>query len=434
MARQTKEQGRQIVQMDQLRKKRQHKAFVRRICGLMGIAVLLVGIGMLNRYFVQENITNRLSDLVSGIGGGGYPVSLPGGVIRDIKGVGNQVAVLNDTNLLVYNKNGKQMANHPRMAENTVLLTNDKRLLTYGQNAQKYAVHSKTKTLFEEEMAYPMITATINARGDYALVSSSKNAACEINVYNRYFEKNYICYIANHTVSSVSLSPKADRMAAAWVDVENGTLYSGITLYRLSTEEETEVKLSNDMILQVRYLDDRHIVVLTDRQYVLLDENGTIKQSYPFNGRMPVAVEQTNKHTLLLLGLPNANTQDLVVLNQNLEEEASRSFADAIIDIALSERNIYVLQKDGIYVYHRTFALDTAYAVTNASSMTWIGNQLFYLTKEHLTVLENDTQELVPSALDAQTDTDAHTTSGQLDKGKNADESSSPSASSQEAA
>lgn len=377
-----------VVDFERLRKKRQRLATAKRLLMLAGIALLVCLVMLVNHFLVEENFTARISDWVSGFGGSGYPVALPGGVIRSVSSVGNNLALLNDTNLYLYNGRGKQVGNFRQMSEQTVLLTSDDRMLTYDQGAKKYELHSRSKTLHSvTDLDYGIITAALNDRGDYAIVSSSKQSMCEVNVYNRHNENIYTYYYANNVVSAAAVSPRGIAMTVGWVNTQGGVLVSGLEFFQLSMEKPSAtLELYDQLVLRITYLNNDRIAVLTDQAYLIIGVDGQIQHQYAFGGRQLLAVENNGQQTLLLLEDAETRQRDLVLLDANLEEQAVQTTEEKIADIALSSRRIYVLWEDAIRTYTLKFALDEEEPVQYVSEIQLVGSKLYYFDREEIRV------------------------------------------------
>lgn len=377
------------IDFNTLRKKRQRVTNIKRLAILAGLIVVVLLAVFLNNILVEESITTRISDLVSGFGGSGYPVALPGGVIRDIKHCDNHLAVLNDTNLYLYSIKGKQVGNFQQMSDNTVALASSGRMLTYDTGGKRYRVHSKSKTLHEQETEFSIITACLNERGDYAIVSSSKQFICEINVYNKRYEKVLERNFTSDLVSAVSLSPKGNVMAAGWINGRGGVLYSGVDLYPLYSEEKlATLELDDNFVLDVRFLEEDRIAVLTDRQYLIMDASGQLKHSYDFAGRQLGAIEQEGRTALLLLQDAETRRKDIVLLGDDLSEKAVYSTAAKTLDMAIAAKKIYLLEDDAIRTFDRELnEIEQPVPVQHASYIHAVAGRLYYLTRDEICVL-----------------------------------------------
>lgn len=377
------------VEFDALRKKRQRTQRIKRLLGLCGV---VLGIGLLillNYALVDLGATStRVSDLLQSFGGNGFPVELPGGVIRDVKHSGDSLIILNDTNLYVYNANGKMINSVQKMSDNTVLLAGETRLLTFDPRTKRYAVHSRTQTLAENTPPYAMITAAINDKGDYAIVTEAKHFASEVTVYNNQRQEIYLCQFADNQVSSIALSPKGLMMAAGSISAKDGVIESYLEIYRFSSKNlAASASFPDNLILDLHFLDDNQIAVLTDRQYCILNVSGDVVSSYSFAGRELRACERRGKNALLLLENPEARTRDLVLLDGSCQETATLSLTGGALDLALGGKNIYVLTENSIDTYDLTLTLVEQDKIRQVSNIHLVGDRLFYMTREEIKVL-----------------------------------------------
>lgn len=392
------------IDFNKLRKRRQRAALARRLLVLSAVAAVLLGAVALNSYLVEEGFTVRLSDMVQGMGGSGYPVTLPGGMIRNVRGAGDHLAVLNDTNLYIYSPNGKQVGSFQRMSSNTVLLATPDRLLTYDEGAKRFVIHSRSKMLLEQDLDYGMIVATINDHGDYAIVTSANGFISEIKVYNKKFLSMGTFSFIEHIVHSVALSPKGAVMAAGWASTRDGVLYSSVRLYRLDIPQEeakavaerTTFELPDNLIVDMWFIDEEHIAILGDRSYTVIDSAGSLVNSYSFGERRLIASEHQGKTVLLQLEDPIERRQDVVVLDADLNERGVYSTESVVQDIALSPRRVYILEGDVIYTrdhHMQPTSQNPEFPVPHAGSITFAGDKLYYLTREEICQLPRQLED-----------------------------------------
>lgn len=401
MARRTANRTDNSIDFGKLRKRRQRAALVRRLLILAGVALVVLGLVALNNYLVEEGFTVHLSDMVQSVGGSGYPVPLPGGVIRSVKRTGDHLAVLNDTNLYILSAKGKEVGNFQRMSTNTVLLSTPDRLLTYDEGAKRFVIHSHSRVLLEQELDYGIITAAMNNRGDYAIVSSAHQFICEINVYNKKFQHVGVFKLAENIIHTVGLSPKGNIMAAGWAGSSDGVLYSGVTIYRLDVPQEDSERatfeLSEDLVLDLWFADENHIAILSDRQYAVIDTAGDLVHSYSFGERNLLASRREGSAVLLLLEDRAERRQEVVVLDGDLNERGVYTADGGVQDVALSARRVYILEDDVIYTYdHRMqpTSQNPAYPVQKATRIAYAGDRLYYLTREEICQLPRQTEEI----------------------------------------
>ena len=376
------------VDFNKLRKRRQRTQSVKRLLALGIILAAVGGIVALNNFFIKSGVTTRLSDAVESFGGSGYPVPVPGGIIRDVKNVGKDLAVLNDTNLYIFNKNGKMITSLQQMGDQTVLHVNSDRVFTYDVGSKKYRIYSRSKTLLEKEHGFSLLGADMNGRGDFALISSTAQYAGQVVVYDSQFSAIYE-WLSSDLVADVSINPKGNRMAAISLATRGGEIYSVVYVFDFNEPKELKrLELQDEMALGVAYLGDGRFSVLTDRAYRLYSGEGVEESSYSLGGRQVLAVERNGKEALLLLQESAGNrVQELVLLDSACGEQAVLELGYLAKDIAFGDRNIYTLADTGVTTYGKSLEPKGSLEMRGISGIHAIGSKLYYLGREEINVL-----------------------------------------------
>lgn len=391
MANQNQQSGKDNRPLDfnKIRKRRQHAATLKRLLILTGVMLLVGAAVIVNNVLVEEGLTTRLSDFAGSFGGTGFPVDLPGGLIRGVGGVGDNLTVLNDTNLYIYSPNGKIVRNIQKMTDQTVAVPSSSNVLTFSVGGKGFAVHSTGKELFSAGTEYGVLCGDMNARGDFAVVAPVKQFASKVFVYDRRFREIY-GWSSPEYVTSVSLSPKGDMMALNCISGKDGAIESLIYLFRFSEVTEkakVAMSLTDEMCLDIKFADDDRVQILTDKRYITINSLGERKYGYDFGGWQPLAVENQGRQTLLLLGTRNGKVNKLVLLDQSLEEKAAAELDTEPVDIALGKDTVYILKDNGIDLYSANLEIKSRLEQRGISNIHLVGSRLYYLTQEEIRVL-----------------------------------------------
>lgn len=377
------------VDFEKVRKRRRLTVTLKRVLILSGVTLLAAGAFFLYQYLVEEGMTTRLSDLTESLGGSGFPADLPGGIIRGVDNLGDNLMVLNDTNLYIFSSKAKIVCNVQKMTDTTVAVPKGGRVLTFSPGAKTFAVHSLSRELYPGSMEYGLICADMNERGDFAVVAPVKQFASKVFVYDKKFEEIY-SWSSPEYVTSVALSPKGDMMAVNCVSADGGVLESQLYLFRFGEDRETAdpaMRLGDNLCLDLRFTADDRVEVLTDRQYLVLNSLGEKKYAYDFDGGQVIARESRERQTLLLMRDSDSKTGRLKLLDASLLEKAELEVDFEVLDMALGRDSIYVLTPEGIYVYSLNFELKAKLGRKGISNIHLIGSRLYYLTTDEIRVL-----------------------------------------------
>lgn len=378
----------QAMDFDKLRKKRRRTQLIKRVSIIAAVLAVILVIMSLNNILINVNIINQMSDFFGGLGGSGYPVSVPGGVIRSTKGLDNDLVVLNDTNMYIYSNKGKELLNVQRMSDSTILLTGGSRTLTYDIGGTKFRIHSRSNLLLDGESEYALNMAAIGENGSHALVCSSKQYTTQITVFDSRFEQKFQ-WFSNELVTATGLSPKGDRLAAGTVGASGGLIQSSVFLFAFDQPQEiAKVSFSEELILNIQYTGEKQFGVLTDKGYYVLDDSGNTIGSYSLGGAQITDTAFYDGNLLLLCVNSESRTQTVLLIGPDGKERGAMNLTQTALDIEVDKQGVYLLTGEGIAAYDYTLNLQYTREVMGVSHIQSAGGTLYYFTSEEICVLE----------------------------------------------
>ncbi len=376
------------MDFNKIRKKRKRTQLFKRMGVLLGLALILLVLLSLNDMLVQEGALTRMRDFFGGMGGSGYPIPAPGGVLREVMALDGDVAVLNDTNLYLYNKKGKELLNLQRMSDNTIALTAGGRILTYELGGTRYKIHTRQSLLLEGEHEHPITAMALGERGDYAVVSSSKQYAAQVTAYSPRFEMAFQ-WSSNELVTGVALHPKGGGMAASSVGAWEGVLRSSIYFFAFNTDKElAKVDFTDQLILWMAYLGDNQIGVLTDKSYHILDGQGNLLAELSLAGERPVALRSNKGELLLLCENPEARSQTLLLVDSKGKELGRLHPGQKVRDMQVGG-SVYLLTDDGIVRCDKTLSPVATSPITGVNRILLANQVLYGFTAEEIQMLDS---------------------------------------------
>lgn len=381
------EAGGKTIDFEKARRRRRFTENVKRLLVLAGMILAVGGVLVANSIMVEKGLSTKISDIVESWGGQGFPTDLPGGTIRDVKGMGGSLVVLNDTNLYMYNSKAKAVANIQQMTDKTVLKTTDKRALTYDIGGKTYRLHTPSRTL-GGEVENGIFAADMNGEL-YAFATASRQFVAEVTVYKNPGEKHLFRWSSpdNH-VTGVSLSPKGNMMAVSCAATEDGMMVSLLNLFHFSmTERVAQVRFPDSLIVQTDFYSADRIGVLTDREYMVLDSTGRTLFHYPLDTGPATAYRRMGKEVLLLVEHKETRRSEIILLDESGKEKARLEGANNIAGVEMSQRRIYVLDDGGISIYNHTMELQDRLDQRGISRIRLVGSRLYYCTQEEICVL-----------------------------------------------
>ncbi|MDR2931808.1 MAG: DUF5711 family protein [Oscillospiraceae bacterium] len=377
------------VDFERARKRRQFLQSAKRFAILGLVTAAVVGAIILNNFLVDQGVSTHVSDIIESFGGDGFPIDLPGGIIRDTKSLGKNLTVLNDTNLYIYSPKARLISNIQQMTENTVLCANAGRVLTYDTGSKRYRIHSPSKLLAEKETEDSILAADLGTHNEYALVTSPSRFVAMVTVYNEKFEPVFYTYSAENHITGVSLSPAGDAMVTSAVNTDNGMLRSYVAYYRFNVEDEiARVTFDDSLILQMDFISEDRVGILTDRTYTITDQKGKELFSYALGDNPITAFASYGKEALIRTEYKEARRCDVVLLGAEGEEIWTLQLTNNVRDMCMDGKLVYILDDGGISVYDRNRERVSRLDLRGVSRIHLVGDTLYYFTQDEIKVLE----------------------------------------------
>ena len=373
------------VDFNKIRRRRRMRETAKRII-ILTIIVAVIGSGfILNRLLVEQDLSTRVGDWVESFGGNGYPVDLPGGIVRGTEAMSGNLILLNDTNLYLYNSKGKVIVNAQQMSDKTIMDVSDKQVLTYDVGSKKYQLRTPSRVV-TKETENAILAADLNANGTYALVTASRQFVAEVSVYRNPAEPHIFRWSSpEHHISGVSLSPDGHKMAVTCAATEGGMMKTIITLFAMNMAEKVaEVELLDSLALKIDFYANDRIGVLTDNNYIILDSSGEKLAEYAFQDEHVVRMETFGNAVLLLTEYREARQKQVIFLDRSGMEQLRMDFDDNVRDIALDKRYFYVLTDSGITCYNYAFKEVKKLEERGIQGVQVVRGKVYYYTFEEI--------------------------------------------------
>ncbi|MCL2578885.1 MAG: DUF5711 family protein [Oscillospiraceae bacterium] len=385
---------RQAMDFNKMRAHRRRGIFLKRFFILAAIVAAVFVVMSLNTFLVAWQFPTQVTGFLQGFGGPGFPIQVPGGVLRDVKALGNDVAVLNDSNLFLYNRNGRELLSVQRMNENTILLARGSRLLTYSNGSRSFQIHFQGRLLLDTDHTNPIISAALGERGNYALVSSPMQHASEVLVFSEQFELLFE-WSTHELVVLVDLDPRGGGMAAGSVGARDGELRSTVSLFDMTTTNDpTQVEFRDELILALEYLDHTRLAVITDKGLRVINATtGQMIDSYNIqSGRISLS-RISGDYILLFEEDPQYRLMTAILFDGRGRELGRAELEAGARDMQVSERGVYILTPVGVERFDHAMNPRGKVDRSGIHHILLAGNILYYFTAEEIGILGQDSWE-----------------------------------------
>ena len=388
-----------LTQLEEVRRERKRKRLVKRITGLAVGLALLVGVAFFWQQIADLDLATQVEDLIASFGSGsGYPVETPGGIVKTMFDADGQVGVLNDTNLYVYNKSGKQVKNILHGYNNPALRAEGGRILVFDRGGNGLRVESKSKNLFSITYDNPITSADLSSGGNLAVAVGSSQYQGQVIVYNKRFEEIFR-WLSSDTVLDVALSDKGNTMAVASVTTVNGQIASTVRLFKFNSEQPVaEIPLTGELVVTLRTGDGGLFYAVTDQGITAITSGGKVEASYSFGGDPLAAFDCSGgKGIDVVLGDFKENRSlTAYVLDEKLKVKGSAVLNVRPELLRHDSKGVYFLADNKVYCYTNTMDLVDTVDTPDARCAYIQGNRLYYTTSKKMDRVSVSRPEKLP--------------------------------------
>lgn len=269
--------------------------------------------------------------------------------------VGENLAVLSDTALRLFDKNGQELWSANVNMSAPALSSGGGRIVAYDVGGLSLYVADPGGILLElsAEESESFLAATLNDDGWLAVTSEKRGLKGTVNVYNR----NLGLVFEFHSSRRFALDGYVlkDRLAAVTLGQEGGTFVSNIVLYDLSQEDPiADYDVSGGLVAAIGEQDGR-IVTVSDTCLSYADPSGELLATYSYSGAYlrDFDLGGSDFAVLLLNRYRSGSVGRLVTVDSEGNEMGSLEMREEVLSLSASGRYLAVLYSDRLEVYNQ---------------------------------------------------------------------------------
>ncbi len=215
--------------------------------------------------------------------------------------VGDKPMTVTENGVKVLSQNGDELYDLHLDWSDTKAVSYNGRALVFSNTSGRYYLISRTKELARFNEDGVIVTGCLSRNGCVASSSTTDSVQSVVRVYNPGQKPVFQLNCDRDYVSSLSLSPKGNKILISGVNAENARLYSTVSLYSTKkTQPKFEVKLDGTTVLKTVYASANKFVAIGDNKTVILNSKGEITREITYADDALFAVDcDTHGNTLL---------------------------------------------------------------------------------------------------------------------------------------
>ena len=253
------------------------------------------------------------------------------------------LAVASDSEIKLFTSTGRATLSIGSEYSNPKITTSDSYALIYDQGNRSFSVYNSFVCLYSERLNFPISSAHMSSRGDFCIVTKSKDYGSLVKVYGSDFRGEYE-YSRNDYIVSAKLSNDGKYLAVASLDTENGVGKTSITLIRSGKDKVVfEISLTNSVPYDIAFLSNERIAVICESFAYVYDLNGKLQTEYKYPHKLSDIAFGNDGFALVFDA--SASGEGYIVSAFDKNGRAVRSFAvdNGVFDVKIHAENIFLL-------------------------------------------------------------------------------------------
>lgn len=321
----------------------------------IGLVALVLVVFLVLNAAVPISLGEYLSNTFAGAGKGkGFPVTVSTSDKSRLLSVGNDIALLGDSSLMLYKSNGKLLFERQHGFSDPAAVACTARVMVYNRGGEQVRMENRAKTLFTMEAKGPITTAAMAYNGWFGLVTRGNNYVSEVTVYNHKGKEQYIWHSASRQVMDAALTHNGRYLAVATLHVEGGEAVTGLmlfdtkkgtTLYEQTVKGSTPISLSFKKTTLMALLNDRVVAITKTGE----------KSEHIFDYGQLVCFDDSQDFGLAvtLTLYQNTNQKRLVMLDRNLKVLGQADVTANVQAVSVKDNSVALLTGKQVLFYNR---------------------------------------------------------------------------------
>ncbi len=329
-----------------------------------------------------STITDHIRTAVAGIGSGdGYPYRMNGIEISDAGVTNSDLILVYDDTVKVLDSTAKEISNIPHTYDHPIMSCNSGRALIYDIGAKHFRVQSKTRTLYEKELSYMILTGAMGKDGTVAIASRAKDAQSMLTVYNTNEDEVFVWKCAKENIISCDVSDNGRLLAVAVLGVDNGSVYSKVYIFNKNdTEPKASFEYMDSAVSSVQFLSNETLFVFGDNicQVVKGDK---VKENIDVSVNTPYKLYISDNNTaVLVLSKYSSTTQKIIkVYNKSGSELFTQEIDGLVKSVSTDGKYTAVLTDENVQIYNKKGKLTGSANVNTDSEKVMVSGRNTYV-------------------------------------------------------
>ena len=232
----------------------------------------------------------------------------------------------------------------------TPALTAGNRLaLIYDRGGSNLSVVTSYSQVWSKTLDSTILSATMNRRGDFALVTNETGYRCAVTVYNN--KQTMLCkwLTSQHYILTAAVNHNASAFAALCFSMGDKSMNTQAMLFRTGEEKAfSTIDLQGRTVCSMKYDNSGNLFILCEDGLLVIDSNGNTKLDRSFNTTLAGFCHTDGSAPLMIFtrAASDGEVVQLLRLSDSGKTLCAAEYAGTYLDAATDGETVHLLLSD----------------------------------------------------------------------------------------
>jgi len=211
------------------------------------------------------------------------------------------VIYANDGSVMCFGPDMKLLSHIDTFSGTPYIRTSGDGAVVYTKNGNKALVMSNEKKQKIVNSDEAIISASVNKKGDYILVTKEAGYTACVSAFNYNSQALYKWHTGNNILDT-AISPNGQNIVASVIEYSDTSLYSKLIFLDVASKEPlAQIELNANLALELAFLDDNTVVAIGDSFTTAYTPKGNQKWHIDYDSKLLKTYDVSDDGTIAFL-------------------------------------------------------------------------------------------------------------------------------------
>ena len=341
----------ELNSIEKYRKQQKQEKLKRRTIFVLIIVTLILIVFSVDAAFKRMSDESKLPTYDEAELSKGFPITMPTSATYRLKLMGDDISLVTDTGLYVYDNRGDRILSLSHAYKSPVSESNDTRTLIYDANGTGFMCATRKSVAYTNTLTTPIVLGQISDNGKVCIVTDSDRYASVLYIYDKSGKEKYSVSMTEKIIACDFL-PDSSGIVVSTVSANNGQVYSNLTCYKFKNtdKEEWTVKLDGTVIMNINAYSEDNVTAVGDNA-VYTVKRGKLENTYGYSNAL-CGYGASDKLTAVLLDDSENRQKRMLIVGENGKLLGDTALNNEIISVCVSGNDVYAFDTKSVFEYN----------------------------------------------------------------------------------